>query len=92
MGMNPRVNFDGYINERGGDKNNGYTQLFSRPCKKPRNEFSPWRKSEICSRAVHGIPQKSLCKVAKSEGNANEPRRLFPRAAGTHDRSNLNFA
>lgn len=28
MGMSPRFNFDGYINERGGDKNHGYTQLF----------------------------------------------------------------
>ena len=28
MGMSPRFNFDGFINERGGDQNYGYTQLF----------------------------------------------------------------
>lgn len=28
MGMNPRFNFEGYINERGGDVNHGYTQVF----------------------------------------------------------------
>jgi hypothetical protein len=28
MGMNPRFNFEGYINERGGELNHGYTQVF----------------------------------------------------------------
>lgn len=28
MGMSPRFNFEGYINERGGDQNHGYTQIF----------------------------------------------------------------
>jgi hypothetical protein len=28
MGMNPRFNFEGYINERGGEHNHGYTQIF----------------------------------------------------------------
>jgi Putative DNA-binding domain len=28
MGMTPRFNFDGFINERGGDLNHGYTQVF----------------------------------------------------------------
>jgi hypothetical protein len=28
MGMAPRFNFDGFINERGGDLNHGYTQVF----------------------------------------------------------------
>lgn len=28
MAYNPRFNFDGFINERGGDRNNGYTQVF----------------------------------------------------------------
>jgi hypothetical protein len=28
MGMTPRFNFHGFINERGGDKNYGYTQIF----------------------------------------------------------------
>jgi hypothetical protein len=27
-GMSPRFNFHGFINERGGDKNHGYTQIF----------------------------------------------------------------
>ena len=27
-GMSPRFNFDGFINERGGDVNHGYTQIF----------------------------------------------------------------
>ena len=27
-GMSPRFNFHGFINERGGDKNHGYTQVF----------------------------------------------------------------
>lgn len=28
MGMNPRFNFEGFINERGGVVNHGYTQIF----------------------------------------------------------------
>lgn len=28
MGMTPRFNFDGFINERGGETNHGYTQIF----------------------------------------------------------------
>ncbi len=28
LGMSPRFNLDGFINERGGDHNNGYTQVF----------------------------------------------------------------
>ena len=28
MGMSPRFNLHGFINERGGDKNHGYTQIF----------------------------------------------------------------
>lgn len=28
MGQTPRFNFEGYINERGGEQNHGYTQLF----------------------------------------------------------------
>lgn len=28
MGLSPRFNFHGFINERGGDKNHGYTQVF----------------------------------------------------------------
>jgi hypothetical protein len=28
MGVNPRFNFEGYINERGGEINHGYTQVF----------------------------------------------------------------
>lgn len=28
MGMNPRFNYNGFINERGGEKNHGYTQIF----------------------------------------------------------------
>jgi hypothetical protein len=28
MGMSPRFNFEGYINERGGELNHGYTQIF----------------------------------------------------------------
>jgi hypothetical protein len=28
MGMTPRFNFEGFINERGGDRNFGYTQIF----------------------------------------------------------------
>lgn len=28
MGMNPRFNYHGFINERGGDENHGYTQIF----------------------------------------------------------------
>jgi hypothetical protein len=28
MGMSPRFNFEGVINERGGEKNHGYTQIF----------------------------------------------------------------
>lgn len=28
MGMTPKFNFDGFINERGGEQNNGYTQVF----------------------------------------------------------------
>lgn len=28
MGMTPRFNFEGFINERGGDVNHGYTQIF----------------------------------------------------------------
>jgi len=28
MGMSPRFNFEGFINERGGDRNFGYTQIF----------------------------------------------------------------
>jgi hypothetical protein len=27
-GMNPRFNFHGFVNERGGDQNHGYTQIF----------------------------------------------------------------
>ena len=28
MGLTPRFNLDGFINERGGDQNHGYTQVF----------------------------------------------------------------
>lgn len=32
MGMSPRFNYHGFINERGGDENNGYTQIFRNGC------------------------------------------------------------
>ena len=32
MGMTPRFNYHGFINERGGDKNHGYTQVFRNGC------------------------------------------------------------
>ena len=31
-GMNPGYNYHGFINERGGDNNNGYTQIFRNGC------------------------------------------------------------
>lgn len=32
MGMSPRFNYHGFINERGGDENHGYTQIFRNGC------------------------------------------------------------
>ena len=32
MGMTPGFNFHGFINERGGDENSGYTQVFRNGC------------------------------------------------------------
>ena len=32
MGMSPRFNYHGFINEQGGDENHGYTQIFRNGC------------------------------------------------------------
>ncbi|MFD2270087.1 hypothetical protein ACFS07_00455 [Undibacterium arcticum] len=53
-GMSPRYNLDGFVNERGGEHNFGYTQIFfaAAPLKRPRRPLSQHTKERNISRLV----------------------------------------
>ena len=53
MGMTPRINFDGFINIRGGDDCYGYTQVF-------RNGIVEATKVNILSQTPYGLLLPSL--------------------------------